>query len=96
MLLFAFLLLRSLAKEGYCLPVYLCAYAVWRFAIEYLRADYRGDTFVEALTPSQLIACILFAVGIGMIFVEKYLKKRFPFTPVTAQKTTETENEENE
>ena len=96
LILFGYLLQRSLNKSGYCLPTYLFVYAHWRFFIEYLRADYRGDTFISALTPSQLIACVLFAVGIGMIFVEKYLKKRFPIIPVTAQKTTETENEENE
>ncbi len=94
MLLFGFLVLRSLDKSGYCLPVYLSVYAVWRFIIEYARADYRGDTFVEALTPSQLIACILFAVGIGMFFIEKYLKARFPFTPVTQGKATEKKDEE--
>lgn len=95
MLLFGFLLLRSLEKSGYCLPAYLSVYAVWRFVIEYARDDYRGDTFIEALTPSQLIACILFAVGIGMFFVEKYLKARFPFTPVTVQKATEKKDEED-
>ena len=105
MLLFGFLLLQSLDKKGYCLPIYLSAYAVWRFVIEYARADYRGDTFIEVLTPSQLIACILFAVGIGLFFVEKYLKKRFPFTPVTIEKSADkaekkdednVKNEENE
>ncbi|MBP3376390.1 MAG: prolipoprotein diacylglyceryl transferase [Clostridia bacterium] len=96
MLLFGYLLNRSLSKTGYCLPIYLFVYAHWRFFIEYLRADYRGDTFVEALTPSQLIACILFAVGIGLIFVEKYLKKRFPFTPEAIEKSAEKKDEENE
>ena len=96
MLLFGYLLNRSLSKTGYCLPIYLFVYAHWRFFIEYLRADYRGDTFVEALTPSQLIACILFAVGIGLIFVEKYLKKRFPFTPEAIEKSAEKKDEKNE
>ena len=52
----SFLFLRSSSRQGRCLPIYLAVYGVWRFAAEYLRADYRGDTFIEALTPSQLIA----------------------------------------
>jgi phosphatidylglycerol:prolipoprotein diacylglycerol transferase len=96
MLLFGFLFLQSLDKKGYCLPIYLSVYAVWRFVIEYARADYRGDTFIEALTPSQLIACVLFAVGVGLIFIEKHLKKRFPFTPVPTEKNAEKKDEENE
>lgn len=74
--LFGFLLIRSLDKRGFCLPVYLCVYAVWRFAIEYLRGDYRGDVFIEALSPSQLIACLLFAVGVGVFFLERYIRAR--------------------
>ncbi len=76
LLLFAFLLLRSLDKKGFCLPIYLCTYSVWRFFLEFARADYRGDTFVEFLSPSQLIAIILFAVGIGVFFLEGYTAKK--------------------
>jgi prolipoprotein diacylglyceryltransferase len=39
-------------------------YGVWRFVIENLRADYRGNTFVEWLTPSQLTALVLIVVGV--------------------------------
>ena len=74
--LFGFLFIRSIDDKKFCLPIYLCVYAVWRFAIEYARGDYRGDTFVEALTPSQLTACILFVVGIGVFFLESYIEKR--------------------
>ena len=74
--LFGFLLIRAIDKKGYCLPTYLCVYAVWRFCVEFLRGDYRGDTFVEALSPSQLIACLLFVVGIGVFFLERYVKMR--------------------
>ncbi len=74
LLLFGFLLLRSLDRKGYCLPIYLCVYAIWRFAVEFIRGDYRGDTLIDALSPSQLIACILFAVGIGVFFLERYVR----------------------
>ena len=61
--------------------MYLSVYAIWRFVIEYARDDYRGDTFIDVLTPSQLIACVLFAIGVGLVFLERCLKKRFPYTP---------------
>ena len=50
-------------------PVYLIVYGVWRFFIEYARGDDRGETIVPWLTPSQLIAVILFAVGVGYAIV---------------------------
>lgn len=83
--LFGFLLIRSLDKKGYCLPIYLSVYAVWRFLIEYVRADYRGDTFIDALTPSQLISIILFAVGVGVFFLERYLRKRIINSKTSAE-----------
>ena len=73
-----YLFLRSIGKLGLCLPLYLSIYGVWRFVAEFLRDDYRGDVFISALSPSQLIACILTAVGVGLIFVERYLRRRFP------------------
>ena len=75
--LFGILLMLSISKRGFCLPVYLSVYAVWRFCIEFVRGDYRGDTFVEALTPSQLIAVLLFVVGIGVFFLERYIKTKY-------------------
>ena len=85
LLLFAFLTLRILEEKGYNLPLYLIIYGVWRFAIENLRADYRGSTVVEWLTPSQLIAIILVAVGVVMIFVEREYKKRFCISCASAE-----------
>lgn len=52
------------------LGLYLIVYAVWRFVLEYLRADERGATLVSFLTPSQLIACLLVLVGIGLWVLE--------------------------
>ena len=75
LVLFAFLITFSLLKKELILPFYLIIYGIWRFVIEYFRGDYRGDTFIEALTPSQLIACVLVVVGIGLIFVEKAITK---------------------
>ena len=48
------------------LAVYLMAYAVWRFFIEYLRADDRGATVISFLSPSQFVAVVLFLFGAGL------------------------------
>ncbi len=53
-------------KTGFpLLSVYLIAYGIWRFCIEFARGDDRGQSPVPFLTPSQFIAVILIAVGVG-------------------------------
>lgn len=56
-------------------PLYCGVYGIWRFFIEYARADDRGATFISALSPSQLTAVclILFACAYLLIY---FLKKR--------------------
>lgn len=51
-------------KKFPLMPVYCAGYGVWRFLIEFARADDRGATIVSFLTPSQLIALILIVVGV--------------------------------
>ena len=53
--------------------VYTIGYGIWRFALEYLRADDRG-ALIPGVTPSQFISIILVLIGVGMI-VYKVLKK---------------------
>ena len=68
----------KIRKEGKCvplLPIYVVAYAVWRFFIEYLRADDRGATIVSFLSPSQLIALLMVVVGVAY-FLVWYLNKK--------------------
>ena len=61
-----FLTYRLIHGKRGNLAWYLMLYAVWRFFIEYLRADDRGATVVSFLSPSQLTAILLFAVGAGI------------------------------
>ena len=93
LLLFGFLTVRVLWQKGkvYNLSSYLVFYGIWRFFVENLRADYRGDTVVEWLTPSQLTALLLIAVGIALVFVEKYVTDRVPAPAVP--KAEEKKNE---
>ncbi len=69
------LLHRKTAKRLPALPIYMLAYGVWRFFIEYARADERGETIVSFLTPSQLTAVILVLGGV-VYFIIWYLFKR--------------------
>lgn len=71
LLLCAFLVLRFLDKKRNNLPIYLIAYGVFRFVLEYLRGDDRGETFVSFLTPSQLTAIVMILVGILLIVFSK-------------------------
>lgn len=48
-------------------PVYLSLYGVWRFTIEFWRADDRGASFIPALSPSQLWSVVLFALGAALL-----------------------------
>lgn len=70
----AVLLWRVIKNKHYNLPIYTIAYGVWRFLAEYLRADSRGQGVVSFLSPSQQTALLLIAVGVGVIFAEKYTR----------------------
>lgn len=56
------------------LGVYLIAYGVWRFLIEFVRDDNRGG-FIPGLTPSQFWSIIMVVCGIGYFFLYKYVLK---------------------
>ena len=71
--LFAYLVLRVIKGKTYNLALYLIVYGIWRFFIEYLRVDDRGETVIKFLTPSQLTAVVLIVVGTAVFFVTKKL-----------------------
>ncbi len=70
-----FLFLYKKGKK-YLLPSYMIAYAIWRFIAEALRDDYRGESLVRAMTPSQLISVILLAGGLLLLGIELWLDSR--------------------
>ena len=72
----AFLIFWGIKGKKGVFSIYLSAYGVWRFFIEYARDDYRGETFVKALTPSQFIAIILIAVSVGLFAIEYSVSHR--------------------
>lgn len=69
--LFALLSWRALKKKDDALPFYMVLYGVWRFFIEFARADERGKTILKFLSPSQLVA-LLAIIGGAVLFVAYY------------------------
>lgn len=70
----ALLIWRVIKNKHYNLPIYTIAYGVWRFFAEYLRADARGEGIIPFLSPSQQTALLLIAVGVGVVFLEKFVR----------------------
>ena len=62
-------------KFRYNLSVYLIAYGIFRFAIEYLRADERGG-FIPGISPSQFWSILMVVAGVGLIFFMRWLFKK--------------------
>lgn len=71
----AVLLILFRKGKRYEMPIYMMAYACWRFVAEILRNDYRGATLVDFLTPSQLISVFLLAGGAALLAAELYRDK---------------------
>ncbi len=72
----ALLLFLFTRKKPYRMPIYMIAYAIWRFIAEMLRADDRGATVVDFLSPSQLISVLLLSGGLILLGVELFLDDR--------------------
>lgn len=50
------------------MALYMSAYGIWRFIIEFFRNDDRGSTFVDFLTPSQLVSLVLL-LGSVLVYI---------------------------
>lgn len=74
--LFVVLVRCTLRRGRYVLPIYLCAYGVWRFALEYIRGDERGSSLVAWLTPSQFTAICLILCGVAFWAIEQHFGGR--------------------
>lgn len=61
----------------YNFAVYMIAYGIWRFLIEFIRADYRGGVVGAVLSPSQILSLLMVPLGVGYVFLQKYVLSRF-------------------
>ena len=61
-------------KFNYNFSLYLIAYGVWRFGIEFARGDARGE-FIPGMSlyPSQIWSIVMVLAGVGYIFLQMYL-----------------------
>lgn len=57
------------------IQVYLISYGVFRFLIEFIRGDNRGAKMLS-LSPSQWTSIIFIIIGVLMIAIEKYHRKK--------------------
>jgi phosphatidylglycerol:prolipoprotein diacylglycerol transferase len=62
----------------YNMSVYLVSYGIWRFVIEFFRADNaeRGQ-FIPGLYPSQFWSIVMVILGIAIFFLYRYFNPRF-------------------
>ena len=67
----------SAAEKGFKhnLSLYLISYGIFRYFLEYLRGDNRGELIV-LITPSQFWSLLMILLGIILIFVIKNLYQR--------------------
>ena len=72
----------------YNMSLYLVSYGVWRFIIEYFRADYRGG-FVPGLSPSQFWSIIMIILGVVIFFLYKKFDPKFNKEPEQIEKDVE-------
>ncbi len=71
----AFLYFFTKKKAGAGFALYMSLYGVWRFFAEFLRADDRGETIVELLSPSQLVSLLMVAAGIAILVIRRIRRK---------------------
>ena len=59
----------------FTLPIYIGSYGIWRFLIEFVRGDDRGQIFkgLDFPSPSQFFSLIMIAVAVPVFFLVRYL-----------------------
>ncbi len=62
--------------KGFEFPVYLIAYGIWRFVVEFFRTDDRGASFIPFLSPSQTTAILLILIGAAVIVAAYVLRSK--------------------
>jgi phosphatidylglycerol:prolipoprotein diacylglycerol transferase len=68
-----FLLLKFNFRHN--MSVYLISYGIFRFLLEFIRGDHRGE-LVTGISPSQFWSIPMVLLGVGLIFLLNYLQKK--------------------
>lgn len=70
---FTFLLFKYDFKHN--MSIYLVAYGIFRFFIEFLRGDHRGE-LLGFMSPSQTWSLLMIVIGVGLYFLVEYWYKK--------------------
>lgn len=96
--LFALLYLLYWKKHfKHTMSLYLILYGIFRFSIEYLRGDHRGE-LLGVISPSQFWSILMVVMGVGVYFLLDWLfKRRFVELAMiqALESTEETETQED-
>ena len=63
-------------KSKDTMAIYLVSYGIWRFIIEFFRADSERGEFIPGLSPSQFWSIIMVIAGIAVFFIYRYFDKK--------------------
>lgn len=69
----SYLLLKKNFRHN--MSLYLVTYGIFRFAIEFVRDDSRGE-LVAGISPSQFWSILMVGIGVGIYFYMEYLIKK--------------------
>lgn len=70
-LLLLFVVVVKVKRFALRTPIYLVGYGFFRFFIEFLRGDDRGQLFTDILTPSQFLSLLFILIGLLIYITTK-------------------------
>lgn len=89
------LLLKKNFKYNFV--IYLFGYGIWRFLIEFIRGDERGEIFkgLSFPSPSQFFSIIMVLIAVPVLFLLKFLYNKQKENLKIMQDPTEIKEEDN-
>lgn len=87
----SFLALKK--KYQHNLSLYLVVYGLFRFLIEFLRDDSRGELIV-GISPSQFLSLLFIVGGVAVYFYQRWLLQKNPISATADGTEQPTEHEE--
>ena len=66
----SYLCLKKKGRQNF--GIYLIAYGIWRFLIEYIRGDERGQ-LIAGISPSQFWSILMVLGGVALVLVTKFV-----------------------
>ncbi len=88
----SYLLFKKNFKHN--MSIYLVAYGVFRFLIEFVRDDHRGE-LLGFISPSQFWSILMVVLGVGVFFIVRYIDKKKPAEEI-AEESVESQSDTEE